>query len=127
MIEAAKFQAILFVDVTNSVKLYSEVGDSRAHRMIVDCLVEITTIIDGGGGTVVQSYGDGLMCRFPTADEAYQSSIAIRDSERRSCRPGCDPDRPFGINAHICLRHIVRQPHRAFVRDLWPKNASRGD
>ncbi len=81
MIEAAKFQAILFVDVTNSVKLYSEVGDARAHRMIIDCLAEMTTIIDGGGGTVVQSYGDGLMCRFPTADEAYQSSIAMRDSE----------------------------------------------
>ncbi len=81
MNEATNFQAILFVDVTNSANLYSKVGDARAHRMIADCLAEMTTIITGGGGTIVKNLGDGLMCRFPTADEAYQSSIAIRDSE----------------------------------------------
>ena len=67
-------QAVLFVDVTDSTKLYETVGDSEAKRLIDGCLAVSRTVSAEFGGRVIKTIGDALMCIFPAADAAAQTA-----------------------------------------------------
>lgn len=71
--------AVVFADITDSTRLYAEVGDERAREMVVATLDEWARLASGNRGEVVQRMGDGMLCRFPTVDAALTATMAMRD------------------------------------------------
>ena len=71
--------AILFADVSGSTRLYERLGDTHARTLIskyIELLVRATTVRDG---RLVKTIGDEVMCVFPTADKAAESSLLMQD------------------------------------------------
>lgn len=77
---------VLFVDVSDSTKIYEALGDTAAFvtvRGCIDLLQEVTKTFEG---RVVKTIGDGVMCVFPTTDAAAMaaSEMQMRISRQRS-------------------------------------------
>jgi adenylate cyclase len=71
--------AVLFSDMSGSTKLYVEVGDERARQIVARTLDLWSALTTDCGGNVVQLRGDGMLCIFPTIDEALTAVIRMRD------------------------------------------------
>lgn len=89
--------AILFVDVCDSTRLFGAVGDVRATEIIGGELLRLDEVTVREGGRVVKSLGDGLMCVFPTANQAVAAAEAMTS-------PAFRPDAHAGWEGGIHLR-----------------------
>jgi adenylate cyclase len=78
----ARPMAVLFVDICGSTRLYSDLGNDRARRIVADCIGRLSSVTLEQGGRVVQIMGDGLLCTFPTADSAFCATTAMRDIQK---------------------------------------------
>ncbi|HUO43384.1 MAG TPA: adenylate/guanylate cyclase domain-containing protein [Burkholderiales bacterium] len=78
--------AVLFVDVCESTKLYSVLGDNTARTLINDCLSFVSGVVVRQGGRVVKTIGDEVLSVFSTADAAILAASEIQSnlSARRS-------------------------------------------
>jgi len=76
--------AVLFVDVSDSTKIYEALGDTAAFVAVRGCLDLLQDITKALDGRVVKTIGDGVMCVFPTADAAAMaaSEMQLRISGR---------------------------------------------
>ena len=76
--------AVLFVDVSDSTKIYEALGDTAAFVAVRGCLDLMQEITKTFEGRVVKTIGDGVMCVFPTADAAAMaaSEMQVRISGR---------------------------------------------
>jgi adenylate cyclase len=71
-------RAVLFVDVTDSTKLYESLGDAVALALINGVFARLEKIIARHSGTVVKSLGDGLICMFENPDDAFRAAVEIQ-------------------------------------------------
>ena len=69
---------ILFVDISESSKLYRLLGDQQASRVVTDFLDRLAEITDAHKGTVVDRIGDELMTLFEDGSSALRSAIAMQ-------------------------------------------------
>jgi class 3 adenylate cyclase len=69
--------AILFADVCDSTRLYETVGNVRATQIIQGILRQLESVVIKGGGRVVKSLGDGLMCTFPDPTKACTTAETV--------------------------------------------------
>lgn len=80
--------AVLFADVSDSMRLYEKMGDTAAFTRIRECLQILTEATREFGGWVIKTIGDGVMCAFPDSDAAAQAAcemqirIALRPASR---------------------------------------------
>ena len=68
--------AIMFADISGSTRLYNQLGDEKAEKLIssrLDKMRELTAIHNG---RVVKTIGDEVMCQFPTA---IQATLAAKE------------------------------------------------
>ena len=70
--------AVLFVDVSDSVRLYESLGDAVAFREIRECLTMFEEEVAAHQGRVVKTIGDGSMCVFEDASSAVQAAIEMQ-------------------------------------------------
>ncbi len=70
--------AVLFADVADSTRLYEVLGDTSAFSAVRDVITMLKTITTSCGGRVVKTIGDGLMCVFPSADDAANAASAMQ-------------------------------------------------
>ena len=71
--------AVLFADVTGSTKLYENLGDESANRIIgkvLDIMGNITTMYQG---FVIKTIGDEIMCRFSSANDCARAAKEIQE------------------------------------------------
>lgn len=71
--------AVLFADIAGSTRLYEKFGDSVAQDMVSRCIATMMGICRDEGGAVVKTVGDGVMCRFPSADDAVRAACRINE------------------------------------------------
>lgn len=71
-------RAVLFVDVTDSTRLYETVGDSDAKRLVDGCLGVLRTVTAEFGGRVIKTIGDALMCVFPDVDAVARAACEMQ-------------------------------------------------
>lgn len=92
---------ILFCDVVGSTRLYRDLGDELAHRIVEGCLAETGREIAARGGRVVKTIGDEIMAVFPDASGIVEAAIAIQNS--RCCREegAADDGVRFRIGFHV--------------------------
>lgn len=69
---------ILFVDVSDSTRLYESLGDAAAFREVRECLALFEEVAASHKGRVVKTIGDGSMCVFPSADAALMAACEMQ-------------------------------------------------
>lgn len=77
---------VLFADISDSSRLYRELGDAKASALVVDLLAQLATIVNGQAGQVVDQIGDELMCSFPDTAAAIRSAVKMQLSTRSFAR-----------------------------------------
>lgn len=69
--------AILFVDVSDSVRLYESLGDAAAFREVHEYLNVFKSVVVDNGGRVIKTIGDGALCAFERADAAVLAACEM--------------------------------------------------
>ncbi len=73
-------RAVLFVDVTDSTRIYESLGDTVALALINGLFARLHKIIEKHAGSVSKSLGDGLICVFADPDSAFRTACEIQAS-----------------------------------------------
>jgi adenylate cyclase len=73
----AREVAILFADVSDSVRLYVDLGDKKALELIGKCVEVMTEVTRRFGGRVIKTIGDEIMAAFPTGTIACEAAIEL--------------------------------------------------
>ena len=71
-------RAVLFVDVTDSTKLYESLGDTVALALINGVFARLEKIIAKHAGATVKTLGDGIICVFDDPDSAFRAACEIQ-------------------------------------------------
>ena len=71
---------VLFADVTESSRLYNQLGDAEARAAINACLAALVALLPRFDGRLVKTLGDAIMCVFPTAAQGVNAA-----TEMQSC------------------------------------------
>ena len=71
-------RAVLFVDVTDSTKLYESLGDTVALALINGVFARLDKVIAKHSGVVVKTLGDGIICAFEDPDHAFRAACEIQ-------------------------------------------------
>ena len=113
-------RAVLFVDVTDSTRIYESLGDTRAHALINKLLGLLEKVASRYGGAVVKTLGDGMVCAFPLPDHAFQAAC-----DMQAAAPDAGPERllikigftfgpvvlsggdVFGDTVNVCARLVA--------------------
>ena len=80
MSQQSKNLVILFADITGSTTMYEKHGNEKAKEMVTECLAVLVAKTEDEGGQLIETIGDGVMVRFPTADQACQAAIAMQEA-----------------------------------------------
>lgn len=75
-------RAVLFVDVTDSARIYQSLGDTAALALINGVFVRVAKIVAKCAGSVMKSLGDGVICVFEDPDNALRAAVEIQTSVR---------------------------------------------
>jgi len=113
-------RAVLFVDVTDSTRIYETLGDSQALALINELFGLLVTASARHGGTVVKKLGDGMVCAFPDADAAFQAACDMQmaapgsGAERLTIKIGftygpvvLSGGDVFGDTVNVCARLVA--------------------
>ncbi len=92
--------AILFADVSGSVRLFDSMGDAKAFEMIKACINIMTREVKRHHGTLVKTIGDEIMCTFPTSDAAMQAATAMQEKIENDVTGSADAD-TTGLHVRI--------------------------
>ena len=99
MTRESKTLTVLFVDITESSRLYNQLGDVAARAAIDGCLSAIAELVPRFEGRVVKTLGDALMCVFPDA-AAGVSAASEMQAHVTAQAPGGQPMRlHIGVHA----------------------------
>ena len=71
--------AVLFADVSGSVKLFDALGDSAAWGVIKGCIKIMTDEVESRGGRLIKTIGDEVMCTLPDADAAVEATVSMQE------------------------------------------------
>ena len=80
MSQQSKNLVIMFADITGSTTMYEEYGNEKAKQMVTECLSVLVAKTEDEGGQLIETIGDEVMVRFPTADQACQAAIAMQNA-----------------------------------------------
>jgi adenylate cyclase len=70
--------AVLFADITESSRLYQQLGDANARAVINGCLSTLTNLLPRYDGRLVKTMGDAIMCVFSSADSAVLAASEMQ-------------------------------------------------
>lgn len=93
-------RAIVFVDVTDSMKFFDRVGQENAVKAMLSLQQDLKVRSEIMGGRVVKTLGDGALLAFDQADDAVRFSMKIVHEKR----PGAAAD--MGVRAGICVGEV---------------------
>jgi DNA-binding NarL/FixJ family response regulator/class 3 adenylate cyclase len=73
-----EFAAILFAEFVGVAGLFARAGDDAAEAIRREQFSALRDALDGHGGRVVRSTGDGLMAAFPSAVSAVRCAVEMQ-------------------------------------------------
>lgn len=89
--------AVLFADISGSTQLYVQHGDTTARTIIGKALDYLTRVTIENQGVVIKTIGDEVMCRFPSADAAFDAAVGMQRSLKEHAGEITDKTR-------VCIR-----------------------
>lgn len=78
MAREIKNLTVLFADITESSRLYQQLGDGAARAIITTCLSTLANLLPRYDGRLVKTMGDAIMCVFPDADSALLAASEMQ-------------------------------------------------
>ncbi len=72
--------AIVFADISGSTRLYETLGDAIARELVSQCLELMTKHIHKHKGVVIKTIGDEIMCTYPSAGDAVESTMEMQEA-----------------------------------------------
>lgn len=69
---------VLFADITESSRLYNQLGDVEARAAITACLGSLAELLPRFEGRLVKTLGDAIMCVFPDAASAVNAATEMQ-------------------------------------------------
>ena len=93
-------QTILFSDIRDFTSLTAKKGDREAYRLVKTFVRLIEKQVKRQEGTVIKTYGDGVMATLPTAEGGVNASIKIQRalSEHNEANPKDTISAGIGLN-----------------------------
>lgn len=79
-------QALVFVDVVQSTKLYQDLGDAKSFNMIRHYMRDIFDVVHEHSGVVIKTMGDGAMFAFNSPLQALKASLQLQKLSLQSQR-----------------------------------------
>jgi adenylate cyclase len=73
-------RAVLFVDVTDSTKIYESLGDTVALALINGLFARLDRVIAKNSGSVAKTLGDGMICVFEDPDNAFRAACEVQST-----------------------------------------------
>jgi class 3 adenylate cyclase len=77
MQESTLNRSVLFADIAGSSRIYEQLGDDRARRLIMTLLGEFSDVARKHNGESLRTYGDEMMCAFVSADDAVVAAATM--------------------------------------------------
>ncbi|WP_299353732.1 adenylate/guanylate cyclase domain-containing protein [uncultured Shimia sp.] len=74
--------SVMFTDIVDSTALAAATGDMAWNGIVQTHLTRIGKAVEGHGGTLVKTLGDGTLSSFPSASAALMAAIDIQKSMR---------------------------------------------
>ena len=71
--------AIMFADIAGSTRLYEQLGDKLAADCVQQSLNEMIRITSQNSGTVINTIGDEILCRFVNVADAVRAARNIQE------------------------------------------------
>lgn len=71
--------AIMFTDLQGSTKLYDELGDAIAYRLIRDHFAYLSERVQRHNGFIVKTVGDAVMAAFHDPADAVRAALSMQD------------------------------------------------
>jgi adenylate cyclase len=104
--------AVLFADVADSTRLYEALGDTNAFSAVRDVIDKLSEITQNGGGRVVKTIGDGMMCVFPAADAAAHAAGEMQVQVARLPPPATG--KPLAIRVGFHYGRVIEEGSDVF-------------
>jgi adenylate cyclase len=96
--------ATVFADISGSTRLYETLGDAVARQLVSQCIEVMTECIHRYDGTVIKTIGDEIMCTFPSADQAVESTMAMQEAVTEDL-PDINPNTPATLTIRVGLHY----------------------
>jgi adenylate cyclase len=98
---AVSHLAFLFSDLRGSTQLYEGIGDAAAYSRVNRHFEFIRQAVTQGGGSIVKTMGDGVMCAFHRLDDALATAIQLQGQVTAWCQEqGIDPPLALKVGVH---------------------------
>lgn len=100
MVRETETMTVLFADITESSRLYNQLGDVEARNAINACLESLAGLLPRFEGRLVKTLGDAIMCVFPDAANAVNAATEMQSLVANEIRPDSHPMRlHIGLHA----------------------------
>jgi adenylate cyclase len=106
--------AIVFADVTGSVRLFDALGDERAWKLIQKCLKGMTEEVDEHRGRVIKTIGDEVMCTFSMADDAVKAAVGMQERVRDGSIGGDGNEPALAVRIGIHFGEVIPKDNDVF-------------
>jgi class 3 adenylate cyclase len=93
--------AIVFTDLQGSTKLYDELGDASAYRLVRDHFAFLSERVARHHGFIVKTVGDAVMAAFNDPADAVRAVLAMQDEVASFNRGRGDAGIVLKLGLHI--------------------------
>jgi class 3 adenylate cyclase len=93
--------AIVFTDLQGSTKLYDELGDATAFRLVRDHFAFLSERVQRHNGFIVKTVGDAVMAAFHDPADAVRAVLAIQDEVANFNRRRSDAGIVLKLGLHL--------------------------
>jgi class 3 adenylate cyclase len=91
---------VLFADISDSSRLYHQLGNDAARSVITAKLMSLAGLLPEFKGRLVKSLGDAIMCVFPDAANAVNAAVQMQSLLTNAVHPETQPMRlHIGLHA----------------------------
>jgi class 3 adenylate cyclase len=101
--------AIMFTDLQGSTKLYDDLGDATAYRLVRDHFAFLSERVQRHNGFVVKTVGDAVMAAFGDPADAVRAVVSIQDEVENFNRGRSDAGiiLKLGLHQGACIAVTV--------------------
>ena len=104
-------RAVLFADVCDSTSMYEAMGDAKALALINRLFKQLDKQVNSNSGITVKTLGDGLVCQFREADEAFRAAC---DMQAAAAKLGADAKPALKIKVAYTYGPVVLKDRDVF-------------
>jgi len=93
--------AIMFTDLQGSTKLYDDLGDASAYRLVRDHFAFLSERVQRHDGFIVKTVGDAVMAAFYDPADAVRAVLSIQDEVASFNRGRSDAGIVLKLGLHL--------------------------